>query len=321
MALLTVLLLVAVMSVLTASMLEDVRFGVRRIANAQEIGQAQWYALGAEELASVQIRRLAARTPSRTLATGGWNGREFAFPVDGGEMRVRIEDGGNCFDLNSVAAGMPGQWRRFEPGVRQLRTLMLATGVGQLEAETVSDALVRWIEAGPAVDAEYDREPIPRRPSGELLAEVSELRAVRGVTSDLYARLRPHLCALPRTNYALGGLGRLSPININTLRPEDAVLVTMITDGLLSPSAARSWIESRPAEGWSNVDALFGHPALVDRGLSATEVFRQVQLQTRFFSMSAVVRYGRAEVAMSSLLEHDAGGGVRLAARRWTGDE
>src|SRR3546814_2109829 len=50
-ALLTVLLLVAVMSVLVMGMLDDIRFGLRRTSNAQAMAQAQWYALGAESLA------------------------------------------------------------------------------------------------------------------------------------------------------------------------------------------------------------------------------------------------------------------------------
>src|SRR3546814_8835933 len=60
-ALLTVLLLVAVMSVLVMGMLDDIRFGLRRASNAQAMAQAQWYALGAESLAMAQIDRLSTR--------------------------------------------------------------------------------------------------------------------------------------------------------------------------------------------------------------------------------------------------------------------
>jgi type II secretory pathway component PulK len=44
-------------------------------------------------------------------------------------------------------------------------------------------------------------------------------------------------------------------------------------------------------------------------------------LRTRFFTLEAAVSYGDAEVAMSSLFEQDSGGGIRLAARRWTEEE
>ena len=52
---LTVLLLVAVLATLAAVVLDDIRFGLRRAANAEAVGQARWYALGAETLAAGQI--------------------------------------------------------------------------------------------------------------------------------------------------------------------------------------------------------------------------------------------------------------------------
>ena len=60
-ALLTVLLLVAVMTLLLMAVLDDIRFGLRRAGNAQAVGQAQWHALGTEAMAMAQIRRLARR--------------------------------------------------------------------------------------------------------------------------------------------------------------------------------------------------------------------------------------------------------------------
>ncbi|MDQ7812241.1 MAG: type II secretion system protein GspK, partial [Brevundimonas sp.] len=70
MALLTVLLLVAVMSVVAVAVLDDVRFSVRRATNAETQAQAQWYASGAEALARRQVARLLAAGPTvaETLA-------------------------------------------------------------------------------------------------------------------------------------------------------------------------------------------------------------------------------------------------------------
>ena len=319
MALLTVLLLVAVMSVLAVSVLDDIRFGVRRTANAAEVGQAQWYAVGAEETARAQIRRLSARSPGRTLALGGWNGRVFSVPVEGGLIRARLDDGGNCFDLNSVVIGTRENWSRYPEGVAQFRTLLAALQTPPAEAETVADALVDWIDSDTLDDAAYAGAETPRRTGGALLAEVSELRAVQGVTPQLYARLRPLICALPRTEFPTA---RLSPININTLRPEQAVLLTMVTGGALSPEAAGAWLARRPAQGWASETEFLIHPALVDAA-PPPNVQSQIRegLRTRFFTLDAVVTYGQAEVSVSSLFEQDESGAIRLAARRWTPDE
>ena len=319
MALLPVLARVAVMSVLATSVLDDIRFGVRRSANAAEVGQAQWYAIGAEELARVQILRLSVRSPGRTLNLGGWNGREFSFPTEGGLIRARVQDGGNCFDLNSVVIGTRESWGRFDPGVVQFRTLMTALQLPSTEADAVAEALVRWISSDPLNDQMYARSDGPRRTGAALLAEVSELRAVQGVTPELYARLRPHVCALPRSDTPTA---RLSPINVNTLREDQAVLVTMITGGVLPPEEARAWIARRPIQGWADATEFLNHPALV-RSPPADPVKTQILLglRTQFFTLDAVVTYGQAEVAMSSLFEQDASGAIRLAARRWTRDE
>jgi len=91
-ALLTVLLLVAVMATFAAAVLEDIRFGLRRSANAAAVGQARWYAIGAEALASAQIRRLFDAEGGRTTLRGDWNGRQFRFPVEGGLIEAQLTD-------------------------------------------------------------------------------------------------------------------------------------------------------------------------------------------------------------------------------------
>lgn len=324
MALLTVLLMVAVMSVLAVAALDDIRFGLRRTANAAEVGQAQWYAIGAEELARTQIRRLSAQNAGRITAAGGWNGREFLFPIEGGLIRARVEDGGNCFDLNSVAQGPPGSWTAFEPGQRQFAVLLQALAIPAGEAAVLSRGLVDWIDSDPSGDAAYAGRGY--RTGGGLLTEVSELRAVQGVTPELYARLRPYVCALPRTPRPGEPSSQLSPININTLREDQALLVTMLTGGALPLAEARAWLARRPAEGWSDPNVLIQHPLLVDQPPSPSPYLQIANgmsgYPSRFFALQATVGYGRAEVAMSSLFEHDkATGGIRLAARRWTTDE
>jgi general secretion pathway protein K len=75
MALLTVLLLVAVMSVVAVALLDDVRFSVRRTTNAEIGGQAQWLASGAELLARNRIKRLIQINPARTPLQPEWNGQ------------------------------------------------------------------------------------------------------------------------------------------------------------------------------------------------------------------------------------------------------
>ena len=105
MALLTVLLLVAVMSVVAVVILDDVRFSVRRATNVETQAQLQWYAAGAESLARRQVADLVAADPIRTPLEPRWDGRVFSFPIEEGALQAVVSDGQACFNLNSLVLG------------------------------------------------------------------------------------------------------------------------------------------------------------------------------------------------------------------------
>ena len=311
-ALLTVLLLVAVMSVLVMSVLDDIRFGLRRASNAQSMAQAQWYALGAETLAMAQIDKLSAREPGRTTLVGDWNDRPLVFPVEHGTISARLSDATTCFNLNSVVEGAPELWQRNDAGSRQFGALLHALDVPAHQADALVDALVDWIDSDSvpgalgAEDATYLSRTPAHRTSATLLAEPSELRAIAGFNDDIYIRLRPHVCALPTDEP--------SPINLNTLEDDDAVLLSMLTDRALGPDAARRLIRARPSGGWPDIDAFWSHRLMA--GIEpAQSVREQVSLRTRFFALQSQIEYVDAQVVASALFENDAGR-TWLVARR-----
>ncbi|MDX9998104.1 MAG: type II secretion system minor pseudopilin GspK [Phenylobacterium sp.] len=310
-ALLTVLLLVAVMATLSVAVLDDIRFSLRRTANAEAVGQARWYALGAETLAKAQIARLNAAGGGRTTLQGGWHGRPLSFPLEGGTLEAKVTDGAACFNLNSVVQGVGEVLERREAGVAQFVALAQALDVP--EAERLAAALVDWIdvdilrESGGAEDESYAEGGEGWLTAGTLLAEPSELRAVRGFEPGVYARLRPFVCALPTTE--------LSPINVNTLPPEKAVLLTMLTEGRLPIPAGRRILEARAPGGWASTADFWEEPGLQDAA-PGEAALAQVGVRSRFFALETEVAYLDAEVTASALLE-DEGGRVRLVARRW----
>lgn len=318
MALLTVLLLVAVMASLAVAMLDDIHFGLRRGQNAQAMARAQWLAISTETLARAQIRRLLQRDPARTTLEGGWNGRPFVFPVDGGSIRAVLRDGGNCFNLNSVVEGASEQWRRRAIGVGQYIALLDALGIRGAAAQGLADSLVDWIDSDDArspygaEDDAYARRRPAYRSSGTLLAEASELRAIAGYDEGTYRRLRPHVCALPDNV--------LSPLNLNTLGEDDAPLLQMLTASALDAASARRVIAARPAPGWRQAAAFWAQPALLALPLPG-EVLGQVGVRTRYFHLQSQVTFGEAQLEMTELFDADGAGRVRLLRRRWSEDE
>jgi len=316
-ALITVLLLVAVMSVLAVALLDDIRFGIRRSMNVAENGQAQWYALGAEALARSRIARLS-EGGGRTSLAGNWPGRFVQFPVEDGLVGMRLADGGACFNLNSVVEGAGEMLRRRDRGAAQFMALLMALEVPPQDAATLTAALVDWAdsdslrEAGGAEDEAYRESPVGHLTGATLLAEASELRAIHGFTNSLYRRLRPHVCALPNTD--------LTMINVNTLPVTGAVLLTALTDGRLSPAEAARLIAQRPAGGWPSETAFRAEPILAPLSESGG-VGEQVSLRTRFFWLETDVRHGDAEALSSTLFESAGQGAVRLVSRRWGTEE
>ena len=110
-ALLSVLLLVAVMAIVTTLILDRVNLAVRLAANADAADRARFAALGAEQFAAREIKRQLDLSPARTVNVGGWIGQPNVLPIDDGSGAVvtaTVRDGGNCFNLNSVVAGQPG---------------------------------------------------------------------------------------------------------------------------------------------------------------------------------------------------------------------
>lgn len=318
MALLTVLLLTATMAAVCVVILDDVRFSVRRTTNLELTAQGQAYGAGAERLAAAEIERLTRISPGRTPVQPAWNGRRMAFPVEDGSITATLSDGQACFNINSLVLGQGEDLVAQPEGVAQFIALGVAIGAPRPRMAAVADAVVDWMdedsEARPngAEDARYAARPQPYRTAGVMMAEVSELRAVQGMDAALYDRLRPWLCALPTT--------RLSPINPNTLRSDQAPLLVALSEGRLPIGAARAALAARPQNGWTDLDAFWRQPALAVFTPDEARL-SQPSLTTRYFNLDVEVELGSEVFYRTALLELAADGRVRTVSRRWTPSE
>ena len=311
-ALLTVLMLVAVMAVLSASALERLRLSTRLAANAGAIDQARAYAIAAEEIAISRITALVEADPARTPS--GWAGRETRLPLPGGIAVAVVRDSGNCFNLNSVVSGQPGQKLMTRPlGIQQFVALMQILGIGEGEARKVAVSLADWIDSDSlaqpegAEDATYANGEAPYRTANTLVADASELRAIAGVTPEIYDRVRPWVCALPATD--------LSPINVNTLAPEQAPLLSMLLPDKLSPDRARALLTARPAEGYESGYAFWRTSSLA--GIApGGDVEAQTGVRTRWFGLQLTVQLGDNEVEETALIDASVPP-AKLVRRSW----
>ncbi|MDT0507579.1 type II secretion system minor pseudopilin GspK [Novosphingobium sp. MMS21-SN21R] len=308
-ALLSVLLLVAVMAVIAAIMLDRLNLATRLAGNGQAMTQARLYATSAETLAMARIKAMVDVSDERTVDRGGLLGREFPLPLARGTVMARVDDAGNCFNINSlIEADALGTLKLRVVGLNQLRALMAGLAIPQAESAIASDAIADWIDSdnvpapNGAEDETYQGTTTPYRTAGRLIGDVSEIRAVRGMTPQFYERLRPWLCALPGAD--------LSPINVNTLRPDQALLLSILAPEAIPVDRARALIAARPALGWGSADDAL-------RGLSAPNIpLNQLQVRSRWFLLTQTVTVDSAQVEEQALI--DVGSNPpRVAFRSW----
>lgn len=309
-ALLTVLLLVAVIAVMAGAALEKLKLSTRLAGNAAATEQARGYANAAETMALTRIDALLGKQPKRVTLAGGWSGRPFGLPLPGGgRATARVADGGNCFNLNGlVTRTQPDVYVDVDQQRTRFVRLMQLLGIDGQAATRIAAATADWIDtdqnqqASGAEDATYLGRSPSYRTGGTLMADVSELRAVDGVTPDVYAKLKPWLCALPTAEPV--------KLNVNTLAPEQAPLIAML-GATMTVDAARAMLLRRPAQGYGTTAEFWRSTA---EGAGESE--GQTDVVSRWFALDIDVGLGAAELHQKSVVDATRLP-ARLVSRQW----
>lgn len=310
-ALLTVLLLVAVISVIAASALERLRLATRLGGNAIAIEQARSFAQAAEVLAVSRVTTLLAQNPGRVTLAGGWSDAPVALPLPGGTAVARVTDGGNCFNLNSLVTTVaPGVYATNPIARLQFTRLMRLIGVAAPVAEQVAGGAADWIDsdadqqASGAEDGAYLGQDPGYRTAGTLMTDPSELRAIANVTPAIYMQLRPWICTLP--------VAAVAPVNVNTVTPEQAPLLASLTSDTVGVEAVRAALLRRPAQG-------FAAPATFWNLVGAGESGAGAGVTSTWFTLRVDVAVGGIDLHETALIDATALP-ARLVARQWGGE-
>ena len=139
------------------------------------------------------------------------------------------------------------------------------------------------------------------------MADPSELRAVVGVTNEVYSRLRPWLCTLPRA--------KRSTININTLTPEQAPLVAMLLPDTLGVQQAAAGLLRRPPGGYADTQDFW--KIFAASGITADPAAeQQTGVTTRWFDLRVDVTVAGSELQEHALIDATTLP-ARLVSRQW----
>lgn len=299
-ALLSVLLMVAVLAVIAATTLDRIALSTKLSVNGNALAQSRMFTYAAESIAAARIEDLIARDAAQTTLAGGWLGKEQILPIPVGTASATVSDAGNCFNLNSLVTETEGRYQASATGQEQFVALMVVLGVNESLARPVAAAAADWADSDTmplpngAEDDVYRGSVTPYLAANRPFAHPSELRAVKGVSPAIYAKLRGWICALPEAV--------LSPLNVNTLSPEQAPLLVMLfPPSTLSPVSARAYLAKRPSSGYGSLIRFWEAPEMAALKPSSL-VQEQVKLTSKYFLLDTKVSLGETTLEGEAMI-------------------
>jgi general secretion pathway protein K len=315
-ALLIVLLLVATLAFIALSITEKTALAATRAFNERARSESLWRAFGAEALAAAALEAARAAAPEKMSLDDPWMAAPLIVPMEDGAARIFFSDATACFNVNSLVAP-PGSGQTASPR-REFVLLVRNLGFRESDGERIADVIIDWIDADNsrqpqgAEDDYYTALPSPYRSGGQLLASVSELRAMNGVTREIYTSLKPFLCAHRDTTP--------SPININMLTAQHAPLLAAILGEMVTVGQAADLIAARPPGGYDNAAGFITSQQAANFGVTVPAE-GQFQVISQYVQARAEIIYDTAVLEMTSEYEIDQSGKVRILRRRIGAEE
>lgn len=277
--LLTTLLVMSLMAILAVSIMDDIRFAVKRAANIQAYAQADWYQKGAEDFTKSYLsKQISASSPEeRNLVLN--TPQPIILPIDGGMLALSVRDGSHCFSLGALGHAA---------GNRTFRQLLTTLGWSENEAARITTIAIDWQDAdsqmlpGGAEDYTYLGQTPARRTSNTAFTSVTELRSLGLFSEEQYQTLRPFICSR--------GADQKLTVNINTLSKQQAPLLAAILGGPEALNVSVQLITQRPPSGYADLSALRPSPALASFDLKNAQL-NQIGFEPAYIWVEAQINY------------------------------
>ncbi|RZU45169.1 type II secretion system protein K (GspK) [Fluviicoccus keumensis] len=306
-ALLTVLLVVAMASMLAVSMIKAQQSLLQRSSSVFTQDQAYLYTLGAETLARTVLQddtdRDKQKNPSQDALGEDWARRVPPFPVEGGAVQAKLDDLQGRFNVNSL-----WQDNQVNPtALKVYQRLLAQVGV----SPGLASPLIDWLDPDSLpYDSEgaeedwYLRLKPAYRTANRAMVSTSELALLRGYTPEVIRKIAPYVCALPAN----------TAININTADP---MLIASLSDSI-SFNMAKEMVKERPSDGYGSVERFLQLPGF--SALSSDDrqaLTKLLDVRSRFFEVRAEAEIdGKRRVLSARLMRTESG--IRTLDRDWS---
>jgi len=284
-ALITALLIVAMVTVAAVAMATRQQMDIRRTGSMLHGEQAYAYLLGAESWAEVVLARDKRDTKLDTLYED-WSTQPPVSIVEGGSIIGRIVDMQGRFNVNGL---VDGKGVANKDAITRYKRLLRQLDLD----ESLAEALADWIDSdinvlfpNGAEDDTYLNASTPYRTANRLLVDVSELRLVKGYEPEVIEKLHPFIAVLPED----------TPLNINTASAE--VLITVAEN--MSLSDGESLIATRGEDGFETVAKFTGEPELAGKKQMTTG---KLGVESQWFLMVSEATIGQSRARLASLIQ------------------
>ena len=316
-ALLSILLVVAAMSVVALIAVEAITRATRLAVLTNERTSTFWYVRSAEAAGGSLVSELLRQTNGRLVDVTPRVGEPITFPLEDGVIIAQLDDLSNCFNLNALASRDDDAWTVDPAELTRLKQTLTAQGFGEYESDLFGDAIADWIDSDTASrpngaeDNYYMALDPAYRSAGGPLENMRELLSIGPFTPESYMAVQTVLCVHPSTEQ--------STLNLNTIRPDQSALIVGLFSPEMEPDVAQSLIEARPLGGWGNIEQFMALEPVSQIATAETDT-GAIDVVSRYFGIEGTVSVSQLVTRFELLYEVDNTGRGALVWRRYGDD-
>ena len=209
-------------------------------------------------------------------------------PLERGNLEANIVDMGQCFNLNSlISISATGEETANQENLEFFKNLMKSLFIQDQKIEEISPAVIDWLDKDffpdsyLGVEDDYYRNEKPSRlTSNQFFFDITELRDVKGMTEEIFQKLKPYICAFNSVE---------TKININSLNPFYPNILVALSSNTLSDLEARNILNSKPLGGYSSVSDFLNQQE-IKTAFSSKFSESNLTLETKYFILNTNIK-------------------------------
>lgn len=287
-ALIMALFVTAIIASISAGLFSMVSMNIENEKNMLSEQQAIVTTLSLESFTKKYLTQKENRTNLVLTANNSNQKSPINLPLERGNLEANIVDMGQCFNLNSlILISATGEEIANTDNLDFFKNLMKSLFIEEQKIEEITPAIVDWLDKDSFPDTYlgveddfYKNEKISRLSSNQFFYDITELRDIKGVTEEIFQKLKPYVCVINSLN---------TKININSLNPFYPNILVALSSNTLSDLEARNILNNKPLAGYSSVTNFLNLPE-IKTSFSSKFSKANLVLETNYFILNTNIK-------------------------------